>query len=149
MTNEEADELARKFHETYEALAPSFGYNTRSDSAVPWAQVPEANRKLMVATVRVVAGDLGKPSSSQDVEILSRMWQAKTGVLLALIEDHDDPSLTERAIAAVNANWLTGASDHGTWDAALRAHLQATLDAATAAGLSPPASPPATENDDD
>jgi hypothetical protein len=41
--------LARAFHETYERLAPSFGYETRRDSAVPWEQVPEANRRLMIA----------------------------------------------------------------------------------------------------
>lgn len=41
--------LARRFHETYEALAPRFGYETRRESAVPWDQVPENNRRLMVA----------------------------------------------------------------------------------------------------
>lgn len=44
-----ADQLAQRFHETYERLAPSFGYETRRDSAVPWESVPEKNRKLMVA----------------------------------------------------------------------------------------------------
>lgn len=45
------DELAQRFHEAYERLAPSFGYETRRESAVPWAQVPENNRRLMTATV--------------------------------------------------------------------------------------------------
>lgn len=44
-----AERLARRFHETYEQLAPQFGYATRRESAVPWEQVPEANRKLMTA----------------------------------------------------------------------------------------------------
>jgi len=44
-----AERLARRFHETYERLAPSFGYETRKASAVPWDQVPENNRKLMTA----------------------------------------------------------------------------------------------------
>jgi hypothetical protein len=46
-----AEQIAREFHETYEALAPDFGYRTRSESAVPWDEVPSGNRKLMIATV--------------------------------------------------------------------------------------------------
>lgn len=44
-----SEQLARLFHETYERLAPSFGYETRKDSAVPWEQVPERNKRLMIA----------------------------------------------------------------------------------------------------
>ena len=44
-----AEELARAFHETYERLAPSFGYETRRATAVPWADVPEQNKRLMIA----------------------------------------------------------------------------------------------------
>lgn len=43
------EELAQKFHETYERLAPDFGYKTREASAVPWKDVPEQNKKLMIA----------------------------------------------------------------------------------------------------
>lgn len=43
--------IARLFHETYERLAPDHGYTTRRESAVPWEDVPERNRSLMVATV--------------------------------------------------------------------------------------------------
>ena len=46
-----ADQIAREFHEWYEALAPDFGYRTREESAVPWAEVPSANKALMRATV--------------------------------------------------------------------------------------------------
>lgn len=53
MSEEELDErVARAFHEAYERLAPDFGYRTREASAVPWAEVPEANRLLMRAVVR-------------------------------------------------------------------------------------------------
>ena len=41
--------LARRFHEAYEWLAPSFGYRTRPESAKPWEEVPEQNRALMEA----------------------------------------------------------------------------------------------------
>lgn len=44
--------VARAFHEAYEELAPSFGYETRRESAKPWTEVPERNRNLMVAVVK-------------------------------------------------------------------------------------------------
>jgi hypothetical protein len=46
-----AEDIARRFHEAYERLAPSFGYYTRPASAVAWEQVPIHNRELMVAVV--------------------------------------------------------------------------------------------------
>jgi len=46
----EAEKLAERFHETYERLATGFGYKTRGESAVPWANVPAANKALMIAT---------------------------------------------------------------------------------------------------
>ena len=49
--------LAIHFHDTYERLAPEYGYKTREESAVPWKDVPEANRRLMEATVRVVLAE--------------------------------------------------------------------------------------------
>lgn len=48
------EQIAREFHEAYEAFAPEFGYSTRKESAVPWDEVPETNRALMIATVRQV-----------------------------------------------------------------------------------------------
>lgn len=48
--------LARRFHEAYERLAPEFSYETRKASAVPWEDVPENNRRLMIATVRAAFG---------------------------------------------------------------------------------------------
>lgn len=41
--------LARQFHETYERLATNYGYTTRRTSAVPWEEVPEPNKSLMIA----------------------------------------------------------------------------------------------------
>lgn len=43
------EDLAKRFHESYERLAPSFGYSTRKESAKPWSEVPEQNRNLMIA----------------------------------------------------------------------------------------------------
>jgi hypothetical protein len=44
-----AERVAQQFHEAYERLAPEFGYRTRTASAVPWTDVPEENKRLMVA----------------------------------------------------------------------------------------------------
>lgn len=52
-----AEDIAQAFHETYERLAPGFGYRTREASAKPWHDVPEANRRLMIATVRALMHD--------------------------------------------------------------------------------------------
>lgn len=56
-TIDAAEIIAQRFHEAYERLAPSYGYRTREASAVPWEQVPEQNRALMIATVREVFKD--------------------------------------------------------------------------------------------
>ena len=54
--DETPERLARLFHRFYEELAPEFGYETRTESAVPWEQVPENNRQLMIAVCeRVLA----------------------------------------------------------------------------------------------
>lgn len=45
------ERIASRFHEAYERLAPLHGYETREASAVPWADVPEQNKSLMVAVV--------------------------------------------------------------------------------------------------
>lgn len=43
--------VAAAFHSAYEALAPEHGYETREESATDWANVPEENKSLMIATV--------------------------------------------------------------------------------------------------
>ena len=58
-----ADQLAREFHDTYERLAPTFGYETRPESRTRWDQVPEQNRMLMVATAAALISKLGLKST--------------------------------------------------------------------------------------
>lgn len=48
------EDLARYFHATYEAFAPSFGYRTRQASAVAWEEVPDHNKRLMIAVCQRV-----------------------------------------------------------------------------------------------
>lgn len=50
----EAETLAKLFHTLYEKLAPEFGYETRKESAVPWKDVPENNKKLMIAVCKEI-----------------------------------------------------------------------------------------------
>lgn len=63
------EEIARRFHDAYEHLAPSFGYRTRGASRVPWERVPGANRALMIATVRAVL--------IEDLHIIDRISSAE------------------------------------------------------------------------
>jgi hypothetical protein len=51
VTVNRAEHIAKEFHRRYELLAPLWGYETRKDSAVPWEDVPENNRGLMIATI--------------------------------------------------------------------------------------------------
>ena len=51
------DELAEKFHECYERLAPQFNYETTQASRTDWANVPENNKKLMRAVCKEVVAD--------------------------------------------------------------------------------------------
>ena len=46
---QEALTLAKLFHETYERLAPEYGYETRVESRVPWHELPSGNQQLMIA----------------------------------------------------------------------------------------------------
>jgi len=62
-----AEELAQRFHEAYERLAPSFGYRTREASAKPWSEVPEQNRALMVAVcAEILAHELPSRESPSE-----------------------------------------------------------------------------------
>ena len=47
-------EIAAAFHHVYETLAPEFGYKTRPESQTTFEELPQANRDLMIATVRAV-----------------------------------------------------------------------------------------------
>lgn len=49
-----AERVARLFHDTAQRLAPSFGYDTHPESAVPWHEAPENNRLLLIAVAREV-----------------------------------------------------------------------------------------------
>lgn len=52
MTSDLAETIAQAFHEAYEELAPSTGYETRVESRKPWSDVPATNKTLMINTVQ-------------------------------------------------------------------------------------------------
>ena len=60
-TMPDAEAVARLFHETYERLAPSFEYKTRPETAVLWENVPERNKRLMIAVAAEVIAMLFPP----------------------------------------------------------------------------------------
>jgi hypothetical protein len=68
--------VARLFHETYERLAPQFSYETRKASAVPWEQVPENNRNLMIAVAAEVRAAISTCVSSTDEGVVERVARA-------------------------------------------------------------------------
>ncbi len=55
MNCERIESITRDFHETYERLAPLFNYKTREASCVPWEDVPENNKQLMINVVTELA----------------------------------------------------------------------------------------------
>jgi hypothetical protein len=65
-----AVEVARRFHEHYERLAPSYAYETRPDSAVPWEAVPEPNRSLMIAVADEVLWGLEQDRAAAGLAVV-------------------------------------------------------------------------------
>jgi hypothetical protein len=57
----EPESVARLFHEAYERLAPQFGYETREETRVDWADVPSNNKHLMIAVAGEVLAMLYAP----------------------------------------------------------------------------------------
>ena len=54
----DAVEIAKKFHDVYERLAPSFGYKTRTETRVFDPDSP--NGKLMIAVCQEVGDQIEK-----------------------------------------------------------------------------------------
>lgn len=61
-------ELAKKFHDTYERLAPQFGYETRGDTKRFDPETP--NGRLMIAVCSEVLSEYGTEIERELVEAL-------------------------------------------------------------------------------
>ena len=57
--NIQAEELARLFYQYRDLLAPDFGFQS-SEGCVPWEQILPEQRKLMVASARLVLLELAR-----------------------------------------------------------------------------------------
>jgi len=99
--DEEIRKITQEFHETYERLAPEFGYKTRGETAVPWSEVPMPNRALMYSTVEEVVGPiltraeqaerelaLLKPFIGEARENRARAEQAEAALAKRMTDDH-------------------------------------------------------------
>ena len=94
----DAERLAQAFHEAYERLAPSFGYETRKASAKPWSEVPENNRALMTAVCAEMLDRLrSSPVSAADGALREAARD--------FIDRHDngDYQYVEQAVTALRA----------------------------------------------
>lgn len=86
----DVQDLARRFHETYERLAPFYGYRAREASAVPWGDVPEQNKQLMIAIAE--RGEHGAALAVADIldvlnqEELISLVSYSVGVYVRLVE---------------------------------------------------------------
>lgn len=117
-----AEQIAARFHETYERLAPSFSYKTREASAKPWADVPEQNKRLMIAVAREVGEWLGRldPGQSDLSRFLGQeypdgtvlVWRTPSFLALAI---RDDQSTTGAGLGGAHW-WIPSLNRAGTWD---------------------------------
>ena len=63
------EDIAKRFHYTYERLAPQYGYETRPETATAWTHLPEANRELMIATVKSVRSALVNSANEREAVV--------------------------------------------------------------------------------
>ncbi len=97
----QAENLARFFHTTYEALAPQFNYQTRKASAVPWQDVPENNKRLMIAVAEQVILLFESEAKAEKIARQTLSIDEAFSKLNALEESYrkhfgDIPPITER-----------------------------------------------------
>jgi hypothetical protein len=71
----QAEQMARRFHETYERLAPQFGYTTRTDTREFDPESP--NGKLMIAVCAALQAELPAVPLT-DAEILDEFIRLQT-----------------------------------------------------------------------
>lgn len=113
------DEVARLFHEAYERLAPSFGYETRKASAVPWLDVPDNNRRLMTAVVGEVRAALEAaepiPDEPEIAAIRERADLPDAAVPRVMEDPEADGSLDDLAITGGIDAFHIERMDTGHW----------------------------------
>jgi len=89
-------DLARLFHETYERLAPSFGYQTRPETRTFDPESP--NGRLMIAVCGEVMARLGLVTEAGTGAVLSRKEANVVGVMAGRLTEIDRLYDDERAL---------------------------------------------------
>lgn len=108
--SDEVEELCVLFHDAYEAAAVEAGWETQERSRKPWADVPEANKATMRATVRAVlesdwlAARLRVVAQERDL-LAQAIWDAR----IELGFDHDGDKHPRHAIAGMGYEWFARA----------------------------------------
>lgn len=92
------EQVARIFHETYERLAPSFGYETRQDTRDFDPTTP--NGRLMIAVCGEVASALRTPPSTEERQPVSEEVEAEVIRLVECAVKGDNSKVVSRAIIA-------------------------------------------------
>lgn len=149
-----AELLARWFHDTYERLAPSFGYETRPDTKA--FDPTSANGRLMIAVCAAVAGDLAAENAALRTE--RDKWRAAAVATEAMMkargtnrdywESRAEHAEAERDAATARADALAaalrkiaGISNEFTWTKTTRS-IAGELQDIIRAALAPPATAP-------
>jgi CheY-like chemotaxis protein len=97
------ERLAQMFHETYERLAPEYGYKTREESAVPWEAVPEANKKLMIAVCGEILAKLETPEKKRRILIADDDESVRRVVVDVLSAHRSDLAFYEASNGRIGA----------------------------------------------
>ena len=81
-----SEKLARKFHETYERLAPQFGYSTRKETKEFDPQ--SSNGKLMIAVCSEIRADLAAEREREEIERLRERERTLNGLIRLVLDDN-------------------------------------------------------------
>ncbi len=141
----DSEALAKLFHETYERLAPDYGYATRPETARSWEEIPEdsPNKRLMMAVAGEVLEKLRPDSNHARYEleeiggriILARRWFSPLGAHLGVVAARTGMHAPEQG------EWMAYIGTVGGWnereDARWVAQYGAKLDPQEAAGFFP------------
>jgi len=93
--------LARRFHETYERLAPTYGYKPRKASSTAWEYVPSANKELMIAVASELLEDGRLPETKPTYDWL--VQQLEVAHHRHATDSHWNP---EAMAEDILGNWL-------------------------------------------
>ena len=77
------EQLARLFHDTYERLAPEFGYETRKDTKAFDPTSP--NGRLMMAVCKWVADSQTKPLDAEVERLRTRVSELEGGIAQLMV----------------------------------------------------------------